>query len=400
MTDSISNQQARQLVLHLQGLTHAPHVGFEPGGLYALIRQLGFVQVDSIQWVERAQHMILFARNQTYRPGHLKRLLEKDRMLFENWTHDASVIPSEFYPYWRHRFERRRSRIASQFSNWQGEGYSKHCSELLDRITRGGPLRSRDLERAETGPLEMWQWHDGKAALEYLWRTGALCISGRDGFQKIYDLAHKGIPADHHQCEVDHVVFVDWACRSALERLGFGTAADIARFWDHLTIDEVKGWLAEQDHKSILPVKVAGMKGVRGAGEKELWARGDLSSLIDALPSLPKRIRALSPFDPVIRDRKRLTWLFGFDYRIEIYVPEAKRVWGYYVFPLLEGDRLIGRIDMRARRSDDVLEVKRLWLEPGIKLSNARRERLDAELTRQARLGGVKGVRWLDGALA
>ena len=106
----------------------------------------------------------------------------------------------------------------------------------------------------------------------------------------------------------------------------------------------------------------------------------------------------LSPFDPVIRNRNRLEWLFGFEYRIEIYVPEEKRRWGYYVFPLLEGDKLIGRIDMRAKRKEGVLEVKSLWLEPKVKMSTARADRLNAELTRQARLGGVNSVVWLEDA--
>ena len=109
---------------------------------------------------------------------------------------------------------------------------------------------------------------------------------------------------------------------------------------------------------------------------------------------MPKRMRALSPFDPVIRDRKRLEWLFGFEYRIEIYVPEEKRRWGYYVFPLLQGDRLVGRIDMRAHRKADALEVKRLWWEPGVRQSKAMQERLESELVRQARLSGVRQVIW------
>ena len=392
----LSNQQARRLILHLQGLTHPPHLKLGPDGLHKLIVQLGFVQVDSIQWVERAQHMILFARNQTYRPDHLAKLLERERLLFENWTHDASVIPSQFYCYWRHKFARDKPRLDEKFTNWQGEGYRHKCDKLLQRIEKEGPLRSRDVEREQTGPQEMWQWHDGKAALEFLWRTGELCIAGREGFQKIYDLTSRGIH-DGHFCEqVSHDAFIDWACRSALERLGFGTVSDIARFWDLLSIAEVREWLEKQDEAHVQQVLI---EGISKGESKQFLARPDIADVLDHLPDPPARLRALSPFDPVIRDRKRLSWLFGFDYRIEIYVPEAKRVWGYYVFPLLEGDRLIGRIDMRANRKANRLEVKQLWLEPKVKLSAVRRSRLDAELLRQARLGGVETVVWLDGAL-
>ncbi|MEP1207074.1 MAG: crosslink repair DNA glycosylase YcaQ family protein [Rhizobiaceae bacterium] len=396
MSIALTNKQARRLILLLQGLTLPPHKALGQQGLSELILQLGFVQLDSIQWVERAQHMILFARSQAYRPAHLKRLLEKERFLFENWTHDAAVIPCCYYPYWRHKFARHKARLESKFSNWQGGGYIHQCDDLLTRIEDHGALRSRDLDRPQRdGPAEMWQWHDGKAALEYLWRIGHLCIHGREGFQKVYDLAERGIPVQHFEQSVSHDEFVDWACRSALQRLGFGSPGDVARFWDLVSIAEAKDWLEDQSNDCLSLVEVQGIQ----KDNKPFYGRPDLAQLVENLPDLPGRVRALSPFDPVIRDRKRLEWLFGFEYRIEIYVPEEKRRWGYYVFPLLEGDRLIGRIDMRARRKEGVLEIKSLWLEPGVKLSAARQSRIDAELVRQARLGGVKSVVWLEDAL-
>lgn len=391
----ISNQQARRIILQLQGLCIPPHKGLGENGLYELIEQLGFVQLDSIQWVERAHHMTLFARNQTYRPHDLQDLIEGDKLLFENWTHDASVIPSEFFPYWRHKFERSRPRLVKQFTNWQGVQCLEPCEELLQRVRKNGRLMSRELDKPKGQPKEMWQWHEGKAALEFLWRTGDICIGAREGFQKVYQPIEQGIPQECFEARVNHEDFVDWACRSALERLGFGTASDISRYWDLVTIAEAREWALAQGDNSITQVLVKGWKNKKDA---ELFARPDIGLLVDDLQDTPKRIRALSPFDPVIRDRKRLEWLFGFEYRIEIYVPEAKRRWGYYVFPLLEGDRLIGRIDMKANRKLDQLEVKKLWLEPGMKLSDARRTRLDAELVRQARLASVTDVVWLDGA--
>ena len=156
----------------------------------------------------------------------------------------------------------------------------------------------------------------------------------------------------------------------------------------------MREWLEQQDESRVIGVDVVG----RNKDQKPFFARPDIAELMAQLPDSPARIRVLSPFDPVIRNRNRLEWLFGFEYRIEIYVPEEKRRWGYYVFPLLEGDRLIGRIDMRAKRKEGVLEVKSLWLEPKIKMSNARAARLESELIRQARLGGVDSVVWLEGA--
>jgi len=395
---TISNQQARRLILSLQGLCRAPHRAQGPEDLYDLIVQLGFVQVDSIQWVERAHHMILFARNQTYRPKHLHQLLERDRLLFENWTHDASFIPSQFFAYWRHKFEREKTRRTEKFNRWQGDGYLDLLEKMRMRIQNEGELLSRDLEKPKGVKPEMWQWHEGKAALEFLWRGGEVCIGARrSGFQKVYQPLHNCLREDDLAHRVSHEAFIDWACRSALDRLGFGTASDIAHFWDLISIAEVRQWLDDQSDNSLTRVSVQGWKNETAT---EFYARRDIVSLIGDIPKLPERIRVLSPFDPVIRDRKRLENLFGFNYRIEIYVPEEKRVWGYYVFPLLEGDRLIGRIDMRAKRKENCLEIKRVWLEPGIRLSQARRDRLESELIRQARLAGVKSVVWLDGALA
>ena len=173
-----------------------------------------------------------------------------------------------------------------------------------------------------------------------------------------------------------------------------------------MSIAETREWLERQigggggggDGDGNKPVRTVRVEG-RQKDHKELYARADINELLQDLPDSPPRMRALSPFDPVIRNRNRLEWLFGFEYRIEIYVPEEKRRWGYYVFPLLEGDKIIGRIDMRAKRKEDILEIKSLWLEPRVKMSNARADRLQSELIRQARLGGVKKVVWLDGAL-
>ncbi len=392
MTLFLDNRTARHLVLHLQGLTRSPHLKFGSGELLELIEQLGFVQMDSIRWVERAHHMTLFARNQTYRPKHLARLHERECQLFENWTHDASLIPTKFYPYWRHKFRRNEKRLRQKFTQWHGAGFIDHVSQLSQKISENGRIKSRDLEKPEKNkPLEMWERHDGKAALEYMWRTGELAVPAREGFQKCYDLSERVIPSDCFGNTCNEEAFIDWACRSALQRLGFGSASDIARYWDLLSIAEVRSWLERQSEEDVAQVTI---KPVGKAAPKEFFARPDIEDVVGDLAKIPERMRALSPFDPVIRDRNRLQWLFGFDYKIEIYVPPEKRKYGYYVFPLLERDRLIGRIDMQAKRAENRLVVTRLWLEPKVRWSAAKEERLTSELQRQARLCGVSEIDW------
>ena len=389
----ISNAQARKIFMERQGLSRPPQKAMTRQALYDLIHELGFVQVDSISTVERAHHQILFSRNQTYRPKLLSTLIEKDRLLFEHWTHDASVIPSAFFPYWKHRFTREEARIRQNWTKWQGRNFEEDIfDETLARIAEGGALLSRDMKAEDHKSGGWWNWNPNKTALEFLWRTGKLSIAARENFQKVYDLSERVIPADHHAAEVGHEDFVDWACREALKRLGFATSGEIAAFWALVTPAESKAWVeARRDE-----LKEVTLETVDGNPRAAFAFAEGLDTLLDA-PEPPGRIRVLSPFDPLLRDRKRAERLFGFFYRIEIFVPEPQRQYGYYVFPLLEGDRMIGRIDMKADRKAGTLDVKRLWLEPGVRAVPGRFDKLDAELVRVARFAGVETVNYLDG---
>lgn len=389
----IPNEQARRIFLERQGLSLPPSRSLDKAGLLNLVDKLGFVQIDSIATVERAHHMILFSRNQTYRREHLQHLLEKDGDLFEHWTHDASVIPSAFFRYWKHRFRRREAVIGERWRKWQGEGYDSAFEETYRRIVEGGPIMAREMKAEEHKSGGWWNWHPNKTALEYYWHTGKLAIAGRVNFQKVYDLTERVLPAHHHEPEVSHEEFVDWACRSALTRLGFATSGEIAAFWALVTPQEAKDWVdAHRDELTEVVIESA-----NGSRPRAAHAFQDFPASLDSVSEPPGRIRVLSPFDPLLRDRNRAERLFNFSYRIEIFVPEPKRQYGYYVFPLIEGDRMIGRIDMKADRKAGSVDVRRLWLEPGVRASNGRLEKLEAELTRVAKFAGVERVHYLDG---
>ncbi len=393
MTNLLSNSDARRIFLAKQGLSAPPNRALTKAGLLELIHDLGFVQVDSIQTVERAHHQILFSRNQTYRREHLTALLEKEGALFEHWTHDASILPSTFFKYWKHKFRDEEVAIVERWRKWRGEGFEASFEETYERVVKDGAILARDMKADGHVSGGWWNWHPNKTALEYFWRTGKFAIAGRSNFQKIYDLVERVIPAEFHEPEVSREDFVDWACRSALTRLGFATHGEIAAFWDLLSPDEAKAWVTE--HRDEL-IEVL-IEPALGGKPRSSWAFTDFIDTTDTYPEAPARIRVLSPFDPMIRDRNRTERLFGFFYRIEIFVPEPKREYGYYVFPLLEGDRLIGRIDMKADRKKGTLDVKRLWLEPRVKASAGRLEKLEAELERLARFASVEKVVYLDG---
>ncbi|WP_438749778.1 winged helix-turn-helix domain-containing protein [Pararhizobium sp. O133] len=389
----VSNRDARRIFLNKQGLAGSPHKALGKQGLLDLIHDIGFVQVDSIATVERAHHQILFSRNQTYRREHLTELLEKDGALFEHWTHDASILPSAFFRYWKHRFARREPILKERWLKWQGEGFDSTFEETYQRIAEGGAVMSRDLKVAEHKSGGWWNWHPNKTALEYYWHTGKLAIAGRQNFQKIYDLAERVLPAHHYEPEVSEAEFVDWACRSALQRLGFATHGEIAAFFALIGPEEAKAWVtAHRDELTEVLIEPAD-----GEKPRLSYAFNGFPDNLGDLTDPPARLRVLSPFDPLIRDRNRTERLFGFYYRIEIFVPEPKREYGYYVFPLLEGDRIVGRIDMKADRKSGTLDVKRLWWEKGVGTSSGRMERLEAELARLAKFAGVERVLFLEG---
>jgi uncharacterized protein YcaQ len=393
MTHMISNADARRIFLAKQGLSAPPNRALTKQGLLQLIHDIGFVQVDSIQTVERAHHQILFARNQTYKREHLTTLLEKDGALFEHWTHDASILPSSFFRYWKHKFRNEEEVLVDRWRKWRGEGFEDAFDETYERVQRDGAIMAREIKADGHVSGGWWNWHPNKTALEYFWRTGKFAIAGRSNFQKIYDLVERVIPAEFHAPEVSREEFVDWACRSALTRLGFATHGEISAFWALLSPDEAKAWVTiHRDELTEVLIEPA-----LGGKPRPSWAFADFPATTDDHAAAPPRIRVLSPFDPMIRDRNRTERLFGFFYRIEIFVPEPKREYGYYVFPLLEGDRLIGRIDMKTDRKGGSLDVKRLWLEPGVKASAGRIEKLMAELDRVARFSGVERVVLLDG---
>ncbi|MBW4706176.1 winged helix DNA-binding domain-containing protein [Roseobacter sp. YSTF-M11] len=397
---TLNNTEARRLFLHRHGLSEPPQGNAKGPELLALIKRLGFVQLDSINTVARAHDLILFARRPRYRPKDLKRLYERDRALFEHWTHDASVIPMDYYRWWQLRRQRDAEKLRNQWRDWRREGFEARFQTVLDQIRDEGPLCSSDVGAGEKrGSGGWWDWHPSKTALEYLWRSGALCVVGRNGFRKRYDLTERVI--DETLCQPlqspdDMVATIDWCCSEALTRLGFATPTELAAFWDHISIAEAKAWCADEVAQGRLqPIHITCVNGAL----RECYARPGIGTdpalALDPTP----RLRVLSPFDPALRDRKRAERLFGFDYRIEIFVPEPKRRYGYYVFPIMEGDRLVGRVDMKAFRDRDTLQVRALWPEPKVRWGKGRQSAFETELSRIVRLADVSQIAFDDGWL-
>lgn len=384
-TLKISNRDARHLWLASHGLGDAPTGKLDA---ISLIRDLGFVQLDTIQVVSRAHHHILWSRNQNYREPMLNKLLAKDRLVFEHFTHDASVLPMEYLPMWQRQFGRMKEKV--ERSSWYGKHVDpKVLSRVKQRIADEGALSTHAFDTKLEGTREMWRRPPHKIALDYLWYSGELATCHRDGFTKVYDLAERIFPTDLHNQPVEDLDQIDWLCREALHRIGFGTLGEVRKFWDATEVHEVADW-AKRAEGSLVPVEVQ--------AEDGSWSRGvacpNIEQRLAELAPPTSRLRILNPFDPAIRDRVRLKRLFGFDYTVEMFVPAAKRQWGYYVFPMLEGSRFVGRVEAKADRSKGTLKVLNYWLEPGVAPTPARLKKLEAELARLSRFAGLGTVIW------
>ena len=389
---TLDARTARRLLLLLQGLGELPGRRLGRPGLLSLIQRMGFVQLDSISTVERAHHLTLHSRNRTYRREDLAALLEGERCLFEHWTHDASAIPLEWYAHWKPRFARMAASLENSgwFRDRIGDDPARVIASVLDRITKRGPTMSRELDHEAGGQSEpWWGWKPAKAALEYLWWKGTIQVVRRENFQKVYDLTERVIPGDVLNQDVSAGEHLDWACSSALDRLGTATPGEIAAFWDAVSPADARQWVAANRHR-LMTIEVQGCG--NGAPKRSLaWTH--IEDTLAQLSPPPSTMRFLSPFDPVLRDRRRALRLFGFDYRFEAFVPRARRRYGYYVLPILEGDRLTGRASMKFHRSTGELEVEGLWWEPGVVEGKGRAEALATALARLCRFLGATSLR-------
>ena len=395
----ITAEQARRLVLWRQGLADRPRRRLTPEGLADLIERLGFLQVDSISTVERAHHMILFARDRSYRPELLRRALEVDRRLFEHWTHDvAAILPMRFYPYWKLRFERERHVVERRFRRWHGDAHQDELGRVLDLVRAQGPIMARDLATARARPAGgWWDWHLGKTALEYLWRTGRLAIARRQGFQKVYDLAERVIPEAARQDEPDHDALIDWACRTALERLGNrrvrarsrassasspsrkpGTGASATlggqpclRSWNRRTARRRVNCWRIRTSSSCSPARqnrppgcACSARSTRCCATGRAWSGCSRSTTVSRCSSRP---RAAPTATTCFRCSSATAWSAG-----STCAPIAPR-------------RARGRMA--------------LWMEPGRASTPGRAQRLEAELERIRRFVGVDSVRFADSYL-
>lgn len=310
--------------------------------------------------------------------------LLRKRHLFEHFTHDASLIPTDILPIWRRQFRRLGAKAAQ--SAWFQSGLGQQeIRRIKERIAQEGPLSTHAFD-TKCESKEMWARPPHKKALDQMWYAGELATCHRENFVKFYDLGERVFPIGWQDGPGDDESAA-WLCDQAIDRLAFATCGEVQRFWQAMDAAEARDWL---DKRALVPVSIQSAN----REWRPAWAVTDIEERLARAETVSSHLRLLNPFDPAIRDRARLQRLFGFKYRNEMFVPKTQRIWGYYVYPLLEGTRFVGRLEMKADRASGIASVTGFWPETGVKWGEKRFAKLHREIQRFVCLAGISGFTW------
>lgn len=352
MKTDLSAAEARRIALTAQGFADAPPSGrVDARHLRRVLRRIGLVQIDSVNVVVRSHYLPFFSRLGPYPREALDHLAYRKRELFEYWGHEASLVPVEHEPLLRHRME------AWPMRRWVRalhDAEPDYLEGVLAQVREQGPLRAGDLEDPGERRGPWWGYGKGKLALEWHFAGGRVAVAGRDNFARRYDLRERVLPqAVRDGAAPDAAAAARDLLLLAASAHGVGTARDLADYY-RLPIIASRNQLEDlAGEGALLRATVEG------------W---DEPAYLHPEARLPRRVDAralLSPFDSLVWERARNRRIFDFDYTIEIYTPAPKRRFGYYVMPFLLGDRLVGRVDLKADRERDTLIARAAHLEDG-----------------------------------
>jgi hypothetical protein len=330
--------------------------------LAAFVGDVGGLQLDSINVVERAHHLTLWSRFGPYDRRALDRLVYRRRLLFEYWAHAACLVPASHFAAWR------RAMLDYSLKSRAWGAWLRRNRRVLraveDAIAASGPLGSRDFEhRRPPGAGGWWNWKPATHALDFLWMSGRTLVHSRQHFRKRFDLAERVMPAALAAEPLSREAFRRWHLRRSLHALGAASETDLRRY---LTYPRVS--VAERRSALRAALREGEVVELEMEGERARWY-----ALVEDLPALESAGRRrrpssgttlLSPFDSFLWHRERTRRLFGFDYRIEVYTPGHQRSHGYYSLPILHEGQLIGRLDPKTHREEKRLEVKAVHFEP------------------------------------
>lgn len=357
---AFSLKQARRMALAAQGFSgRQPPAQIKAAHLNRLIARLGVLQIDSVNAVVRSHYLPLFSRLGNYSPLMLEQAAwsqGRRRSLFEYWGHEASLLPMAMYPLMRWRMERAKQGqgIYAQMARFGREQQST-VQRVLRAVEQQGPLGAGSLSTREERAGPWWDWSDEKHALEWLFAAGLVTVAGRRGFERLYDLPERVLPGEILQINVGEAEAQRGLLLHSATALGVATEKDLRDYF-RLEPADSRLRLAELvEDGQLLSCQVQG------------WNQ---AAYCLPEPKVPRSVSAsalLSPFDSLIWERARTERLFDFRYRLEIYTPQHKRVFGYYVLPFLHNERIAARVDLRAERANGCLAVHAVHEEePGL----------------------------------
>ncbi|AVE07910.1 winged helix-turn-helix domain-containing protein [Pseudomonas palleroniana] len=357
---SFSLKQARRMALAAQGFSgrQAPAL-IKATHLNRLIERLGVLQIDSVNALVRSHYLPLFSRLGNYSPSILEQAAwsqGRRRSLFEYWGHEASLLPMALYPLLRWRMERARQGqgIYAQMARF-GREQQATIQRVLRTVEQQGALGAGSLSTREERAGPWWDWSEEKHALEWLFAAGLVTVAGRRGFERLYDLPERVIPGEVLRASVDEAQAQRSLLLHSATALGVATEKDLRDYFRLDPADSRKRLAELVEEGQLLTCRVQGWKAAAYCLPE---------------PKVPRKVAAsalLSPFDSLIWERSRTERLFDFRYRLEIYTPQDKRVYGYYVLPFLHHERIAARVDLRAERANGQLAVHAVHeQEPGL----------------------------------
>ncbi|MFA4892841.1 winged helix-turn-helix domain-containing protein [Brevundimonas sp.] len=380
MTETLSPQTARRIALAAQGFGRTRPAAPGRGHVRDVARRLGVIQIDSVNVVTRTHYLPGFSRMGDYPRAALEaEAWGPRRNLFEYWGHEASLLPLELQPLLRWRMERARGGAMWTGLSRFGREKRDYIDGVLAEIERRGPVTGADFAEGPRGAPGWWSWSDGKRALEWLFWSGLITTKTRNGFERVYDLTERALPARIIDLPTpDDADAQRELVRISARAMGAATAADLRDYF-RLPLADARERIAELvEAGDLTPVAVKG------------WRQ---PAYLAAGAKTPRKVAGsalLSPFDNLIWARDRTERLFGVKVRLEIYTPAHKRTHGYYVLPFLEDEAITARVDLKSDRQAGVLRVQAAWREPDATAETP--ERLAAELRRMAGWLGLERV--------
>ncbi len=347
-----------------------------------IIRNLGCIQIDTINVVERSHYMAVWSRLGPYDKKWLDELLYPDRKVFEYWAHAASLIPIEHYRYFTHTMKKHRQDLKARAEKGLKEK-AWLLDKILDEIRRNGPMSTSDFELDEKQAERRtgwWSWSATKMALELLFNAGVLMVSRRRNFQRCYDLAENCLPSGIDITEPAEEERQRFCIMKTFHSLGVAKPSDISNHYHQWsTFTPLKGQTFEKVLKSLVSedtVREVTIKGFQGPYYMLTEDFETAKKIADDQLDCFKEVTFLSPFDNLTWSKTRTREFFNFSPKLEAYVPQNKRKFGYYNMNVLYKDKLVGRIDPKMHRARRLLEIKSLHLEKGFKFDAEFKEKL------------------------